>query len=171
MKKPNNGRRRPQAVPTLFKGRIYRSRLEARVAALLDRLGVSVLYEQTSRLLPDHDYAYVCDWESPDGMLFVEARGRTTDDDKIEAFAHSLPPGARYVILQPKACRIWEKGEWHPLFLQLVRPNVLCPVLCEKSYLLFRFRGQKLDWTDLEKAVKAEKGTMAGASLCANSHG
>lgn len=91
-----------KAIPTVYKGISFRSRLEARWAMIFDRLGIRWHYETegydirieegvTIRYLPD----FVLEGGSercPD-RLYVEVKGNMQPDDalKIKAFAEHYP--------------------------------------------------------------------------------
>lgn len=91
-----------KAIPTLYKGVYFRSRLEARWAIIFDRLGIDWYYETegydiqidegiTIRYLPDFKLrggSIRC----PD-PLYVEVKGNMQPDDalKIAAFSEHFP--------------------------------------------------------------------------------
>jgi len=91
-----------KAIPTVYKGISFRSRLEARWAMIFDKLGIDWHYETegydipieqgvTIRYLPDfvlHGGSVRC----PD-PLYVEVKGNMMPDDalKIKAFAEHYP--------------------------------------------------------------------------------
>lgn len=91
-----------KAIPTLYKGVYFRSRLEARWAIIFDRLGIDWYYETegydiqidegiTIRYLPDFKLrggSIRC----PD-PLYVEVKGNMQPDDalKIAAFSEHYP--------------------------------------------------------------------------------
>jgi len=91
-----------KAIPTVYKGIPFRSRLEARWAVIFDRLGIDWRYETEGydiqiedglsiRYLPDF-VLYGGSVRCPD-PLFVEVKGNMGPDDalKISAFAEHYP--------------------------------------------------------------------------------
>ena len=91
-----------RAIPTVYKGISFRSRLEARWAMIFDRLGIDWHYETegydiqieegvTIRYLPD--FLLRGGSERCPKTLFVEVKGNMQADDalKIEAFAQHYP--------------------------------------------------------------------------------
>lgn len=85
----NNGYRF-KAVPTEYKGIVFRSKLEARYAVGLDRLGVEWVYEGKAFASSDGTI-YTPDFYLPALDLYFEVKGemRTADYHRIEVF-HSL---------------------------------------------------------------------------------
>lgn len=92
-----------KAIPTYYKGIWFRSRLEARWAVIFELLGIEWHYETegydisiangyTIRYLPDF-VLYGGVERCPDGPLYVEVKGRMTDQDaiKIKAFSDRYP--------------------------------------------------------------------------------
>lgn len=91
-----------KAIPTVYKGIPFRSRLEARWAMIFDRLGIQWHYETegydiqiedgvTIRYLPD--FVLEGGSERCPHMLWVEVKGNMQMDDaiKISAFAKHYP--------------------------------------------------------------------------------
>ena len=64
----------PSAIPTVYNGQQYRSRLESTVAWLLDAMGLEFQYEPQSFLLPN-GVQYMPDFFVPAQDLWIEARG------------------------------------------------------------------------------------------------
>ena len=91
-----------KAIPTMYKGIPFRSRLEARWAIIFDQLGIEWHYETegydipiqegvTIRYLPD--FALYGGTERCPERLFVEVKGNMRADDalKIKAFSNYYP--------------------------------------------------------------------------------
>ena len=88
-------------IETHYKGRIFRSRLEAQVAVGFDVIGVEWQYEPGGYILEDGT-PYLPDFVMTNvkqrysetvGDIFVEVKGRMTPADlhKIELFSHEYP--------------------------------------------------------------------------------
>lgn len=77
-----------QAIPTLYRGITFRSRLEADMAFLLDGLRLSWTYEPSSVLLDTGDH-FAIDFFVASRRLWVETRGvhSPKGDRQIGAFA------------------------------------------------------------------------------------
>lgn len=88
------GRVRP--IPTTYRGRLFRSRLEARWAVFFDHLGIDFRYEDEGYQLPSG--WYVPDFFLPSCATFIEVRGDIARVDlaDLAAKADQLP------ILQPQ---------------------------------------------------------------------
>lgn len=91
-----------RAIPTIYKGISFRSRLEARWAIIFDRLGIDWHYETEGYDIPFEDgvtLRYLPDFVLYGGRvrcpkkLFVEVKGQMQADDalKISAFAEHHP--------------------------------------------------------------------------------
>ena len=64
----------PMGIPTLYKGITYRSRLESRVAQLLDNMGLVTEYEPRSLLLRS-GICFTPDFFCSAENMWVESRG------------------------------------------------------------------------------------------------
>lgn len=91
-----------KAIPTMYKGVSFRSRLEARWAIVFDQLGIEWQYETEGydiQIEQDFSIRYIPDFMLTGGSvrcpdpLFVEVKGNMLPDDalKIEAFAQHYP--------------------------------------------------------------------------------
>ena len=91
-----------KAIPTLYKGNYFRSRLEARWAIIFDRLGIDWRYETEGydiQIGEGYTIRYLPDFVLTGGSircpntLFVEVKGNMQLDDalKIEAFSNHYP--------------------------------------------------------------------------------
>ena len=169
MIRSTKGKRQPGAIPTTWANRTYRSRLEARVAQLLDMLGMSVRYEPDCWLLSDGE-CYIPDWQETGTHNFVEARGYCSakGQGQIDEFIHLLPYGASYAVIRDEKAGgsvCWDLGQWSALHLHLVRPGYRLPVRCRESRVEFKLYGQWLSPVDLQAALVNERGTLEGARL------
>ena len=89
-----------KAIETRYGGCRFRSRTEARVAVLLDHLGIEWEYEQQGFQLPS-GARYLPDFRLPDLKLFLEIKGTEPgpkDLDKVREFAVAAK-GHGYVVL------------------------------------------------------------------------
>lgn len=91
-----------KAIPTIYKGIPFRSRLEARWAIIFDRLGIDWHYETEGYDIPIEDgltIRYLPDFVLYGGSvrcpepLYVEVKGNMRADDamKIKAFSQHYP--------------------------------------------------------------------------------
>lgn len=76
-----------KAIETEYKGRRFRSRLEARWAVLFDNLGIKWIYEPEGFIL-ENNIKYLPDFYLPDLDIWVEVKGvlNELDEKKIIAF-------------------------------------------------------------------------------------
>ncbi len=157
------------AMPTLYRGTRYRSRFEARVAQLLDWLGMSAVYEQVSFLLPGGE-CFLPDFKLIGSDTYLEVRGYSTKkgNQQLEEFPLVLPPSSRFIVLrEDKAggCRCWEEGHWGKLCLVLDRPGYTVPIRVIKGEVQFKLHGHWLETRDFARALKQEGGSIAGAEF------
>lgn len=86
-----------RAIPTQYKGHLFRSRFEANTARLIDAMNVPWVYEPTSFLLetPTGEVHYQPDFYLPTMHLWIEARGYQSahGDSQIEAFSSLICNG------------------------------------------------------------------------------
>lgn len=77
------------AIPTLFKGKMYRSRYESEIAYSLDKIGWEFLYEPMSILLPNCGKHYMPDFYIPAIRLWIEARAykKEKGEEQTRSFA------------------------------------------------------------------------------------
>lgn len=89
-----------KAIPTVYKGVQMKSRLEADVAFLLDRMGCEWEYEPQSFLLNDGTH-YLPDFRVGRLWLWVEARGYVTEKGKrqIREFRRHLGEHDSYLAI------------------------------------------------------------------------
>lgn len=82
------------AIPTLYSGVQFKSRLEAQCALLFDRLRWEWQYEPKSFMLPN-GVGYQPDFYLPASATFVECRGYSSDraDSQIEQFGKLIREG------------------------------------------------------------------------------
>lgn len=91
------GQSRKQSQQTVYKGILFRSRLEARWAVFFDSCGVTWSYEpeysESGNYLPDFLLRNVAIRNQGHANLYVEVKGYMTDDDwaKIKSFSHDKP--------------------------------------------------------------------------------
>lgn len=83
-----------QAIPTVYQGIEFRSRLEAQTAFLIASLGYEAQYEPVSLMLDD-GIIYRPDFWVPELRLWVEARGYSNEkgDRQIAGFAKWIAEG------------------------------------------------------------------------------
>lgn len=84
----------PKAIPTLYKGIQFKSRFEADVAMLLDKLGWKYEYEPLSFLL-DNGQHYQPDFWLPKLRLWLECRGYDSEkgEMQLDGFAKWIQEG------------------------------------------------------------------------------
>lgn len=84
----------PKAIPTVYKGVQFKSRLEADVAFFLDGIGCKWEYEPVSFLL-DNGVHYWPDFWLPEQRVWIEVRGYSTPkgEKQIEGFAEWIKQG------------------------------------------------------------------------------
>ncbi len=82
-----------QAIPTIYRGIEFRSRMEAKCAATLDRLEWKWQYEPFSVLLKG--ISYRPDFYIPDLALVVECRGYQNElgDEQMRVFGEAVRSG------------------------------------------------------------------------------
>lgn len=83
-----------KAIPTVYRGIIFRSRLEADTAYLLTNLGIDWEYEKHSFLLEDGLH-FALDFLAPEIRLFIEDRGYENEkgNRQIAQFAAKIHEG------------------------------------------------------------------------------
>lgn len=72
----------PQAIETVFKGYRFRSRLEARIAVMLDVLNLKWEYEAQGFALGGNCVYYLPDFWLPDLHCFIEVKGQEPTDEE-----------------------------------------------------------------------------------------
>lgn len=92
------------AIPTKFRGIMYRSRLEANVAQFLTDLGTTFEYETQSFLVNGDHYAP--DFYLPQIDRFVEARGYLTEDSEATLEEFAKQQGELFVFYSDRAEQI-----------------------------------------------------------------
>lgn len=93
------------AIPTVYRGTQMRSRLEARVAAMLDAVGIRWEYEP--RAFTFGTVRYVPDFWLPDISTWLEAKGAWGHADVVKVAC----------LARDQASGRWDKndgGWWHP---------------------------------------------------------
>jgi hypothetical protein len=89
-----------KAIPTEYGGVTFRSRLEARVAELLDENQVRWLYEVEGFIL-EGDVWYLPDFWLPDHRVFLEVKGVLDESvEKPVALARAVPEGVRVFLMK-----------------------------------------------------------------------
>lgn len=101
------------AIPTFFDGVLFRSRLEARVAAVFNRLDITWVYENEAYYLPSGE-GYSPDFYLPECRVFVEVKPRedTPSVRKAEAFAAMIEAdgGVIYLMFPSHSVRTGRRG-------------------------------------------------------------
>lgn len=80
-----------KAIPTIYNGQKYRSKLEAEYAKGMDEAGVKFIYEPEGFVFSDGT-KYLPDFYLPDFGVFIEVKGIMTDYDqkKINLFREEI---------------------------------------------------------------------------------
>lgn len=106
------------AIPTVYNGVQLKSRMESKVALLLDKLGWKWEYEPFSVMLDGINYTP--DFYIPEQGYVIECRGYDSDkgQQQIERFAKASPrlqlPGRvvnLYGVIGPEEAQIWDSTE------------------------------------------------------------
>jgi hypothetical protein len=101
-----------KAIPTVYKGIEFRSKLEAQWAATLDVLEVPWLYEVEGYQLSDGT-RYLPDFYLPDSDQFFEVKGVMTDKDMHKIEQLSKDSGKDVVIGYPDGhVQMWQWQIW-----------------------------------------------------------
>lgn len=122
-----------KAIPTEFKGVIYRSRLEGDMALLLDRLRIPFEYEPRSFLLKGGVH-YRPDFAIHGGLGFIEVRGyRSEDGDRqLVQFAESVFRGEHGNLTYAAI----ETSEWLSLYAQFYDAAPRAPTPMHRAALM-----------------------------------
>lgn len=154
------------AVPTIYRGVTYRSRLEARVAQLIDELGLVTLYEPSCFLMAGGE-CYIPDWKIVGEDTYIEARGYCSarGREQIQGFVDILPLGAQYAVIREEncgGCCYYGEGKWAKLLLTWDDHPQNALVRCVRSVLEFQVYGQWVDVGELRGIREREGGTLRG---------
>jgi hypothetical protein len=88
------------AIPNIYSGVVYRSRLEARWSVFLETLGVRALYEHEAYDLPDGT-RYLPDFWLPGLATFLEVKpARPSREERQKCAALAVGTGLRVVLLE-----------------------------------------------------------------------
>jgi hypothetical protein len=152
---------RIKAIPTVYSGIKFRSKLEARVAQFFDRAQIKWVYEAEGY---DIDGTwYLPDFWLPDLRAFVEVKGLIDDSvNKILALASAVPDDTTVFMATAEQIARWESGDvklskasrwdsfydWQLASCPVCKRNVLIPygrLHCYVIYLAGKVRGSS-DW-------------------------
>lgn len=103
-----------KAIPTNYNGIIFRSRLEAKWAFFMDKLGIKYQYELEGYRFNNKNY--LPDFYLPDWEMFVEVKPsldflKSTEGEKVLEFANLQKNGMLLFVDVPNKkqiyCRLW----------------------------------------------------------------
>jgi hypothetical protein len=99
------------AIPTVYNGIQFRSRMEAQCAFLFDRLGWEWEYEKESMMLST-GITYTPDFWVLDGDMIAECRGYNSErgDRQLREFASEPSRERDFLVMGPDACLIYRAG-------------------------------------------------------------
>jgi hypothetical protein len=91
-----------RAIKTMYNGIEFKSRFEANVAMLLDKMGQRWEYEPKSFLLPSGHYMpdFCVFGESGESKTWIEARGYDGKDWQLSEFVGVLTPKDAYIVFK-----------------------------------------------------------------------
>ena len=162
-----------KAIPTIYNGQKYRSKLEAEYAKGMDEAGVAFVYEPEGFVLSDGT-KYLPDFYLPDYDLFIEVKGIMSDLDqhKIDMFrkdsgkrlfvakGQDLELDTRYmdICIYDNLC-ISEDDEKHK---KIYKDFYIWPL--DKGFEIFVNGGEDFfvydDWHFIMKCSKCHKHTL-----------
>lgn len=91
------------AIKTTYNGIVFRSRFEANVAMLLDKMGWKWKYEPDSFLLPSGHYMPDFRCDRPSGrVVYIEARGYNEKDWQLDEFSRYIHPNTQYFVFKDR---------------------------------------------------------------------
>lgn len=125
--------KRLPAIPTVYRGIKFRSKLEAKYARAFDILGISWTYEEVNFMFDDGT-CYAPDFYMPDMDTYFEVKGVMTDEDnhKISLLANQ---GKRVVVGGPNGTMLLydgvqaeklPKGDWKRSYTAILSKCTEC---------------------------------------------
>ena len=160
-----------KAIPTLYKGIEFRSRLEADAASFFDSLGIRWLYEPQGFLLPSGHY--LPDFYLTELLMWVEVKGQdrfgfhysTTAREFVKLLdgrnKDKTSRGESFLILSDNAVVCWEPiccqtvgclylGEYVSLLKGCSACNISCSIFTQEGNYNCKVCGNRIDF---DKAI------------------
>jgi uncharacterized protein YlaI len=146
-----------RAIPTIYRGTCFRSRLEARWAATFDQLGMYWEYEPDG--VEIDGVRYLCDFRLPKQHCWFEVKGPTNDRlDKVNHLRKALP--SRDLVIVGRPAGPGGRANWQGVDTDNV--GIFTCKVCHRSCFLNPLRSRKrkkpiADWRcrncDVRRAI------------------